>query len=367
MKKIIKNIVKKTLKTGWWILGTPFAHKKSMMDLTAARRNLSDFSPKPKGKPFACNKFVSPIVHLQIVVPAYNAEAWLEECMESILSQKTKYTYRVILIDDGSTDHTPAIADRYAADERVKVIHQPNAGFSGARNTGLKELFGQYVMFVDSDDKLYPGAIETLLDAAFEHDSDIVVGGNYDIRGNDISVGHSFKKDGQLTLKPGALSGVPWGKVFKASCFENIIFPEGYWYEDSIMSFLVYPGKSIWMIEDFVYLYRLNPKGITQSGKGKPKAVDSYWITELLMQCRSEMNLPMDKAFLEKYLRQIVLNQNRMARLPEFIQESAFILSAEMMTQYFDEEIIRSAKYKRLVQALADRDWGMYKLYCACH
>lgn len=369
MKGIVKNVVKKVLKRGGrWISVLPFTRKKSLMDSDTARKNLTDFSPKPNGTPFACNEIIlNPCVDLQIIVPAYNVEAWLEECMESILSQQTKYTYRVILIDDGSTDNTPAIAERYSADERVTVIHQPNAGFSGARNTGLKELVGRYVMFVDSDDKLCPGAIEALMDAAFEHGSDIVVGGIYSFRGDSVSISHSFKKAEQATLAPGVLPGFAWGKVFKASCFENIVFPEGYWYEDSIMSFLVYPGKNIWLIPDFVYLYRSNPQGITQGGRGKPKSVDSFWITELLMECRSEMKLPMDKAFLEKYLRQIVLNQNRMARLPEYVQESAFILSAEMMTKYFDETTIRSAKYAGFVRVLTDRDWGRYKLYCACH
>ncbi len=83
--------------------------------------------------------------------------------MDSILSQETQYTYQVILVDDGSTDSTGSIADEYAADPRVQVIHQANKGFSGARNAGFNHIVGEYIAFVASDDILMSGAIEALM------------------------------------------------------------------------------------------------------------------------------------------------------------------------------------------------------------
>ena len=81
--------------------------------------------------------------------------------MNSVLSQSTKWSYRVIVIDDGSTDRTGEIIDTYKTDKRVKIIHQENRGYSGARNRGLAELDSKYVTFLDSDDILMPHAIET--------------------------------------------------------------------------------------------------------------------------------------------------------------------------------------------------------------
>lgn len=302
---------------------------------------------------------------LQIIVPAYNAEAYLEECLQSILTQKTKYTYQIVLIDDGSTDTTPAIADRYALDERVLVIHQQNAGFSGARNTGLKNLFAKYIMFVDSDDALCPGSIDALLDAAFAGDYDIVEGGAYSVTADTQKVFFSYPQNEALTTAVGKLHGQPWAKVFKADCFASIVFPEGYWFEDSILSFLIYPEKRrIGVVADIVYRYRLNPKGITATFKGRKKAVDTFWITEMLMDKRERLGLVNDSLFLEKLLRQFILNGQRMAALPENVQESAFILSAALLARSFPAHMLSSRQHPLLLRALLQRDWGLYRIYC---
>ncbi len=95
-----------------------------------------------------------------VIVPAYNAAAFLERCVESILGQ-TFPGFELLLIDDGSGDDTPSMCDAYARrDGRVRVFHQENRGHTGARNTGLRESRGQYVLFVDSDDWLDPDVLE---------------------------------------------------------------------------------------------------------------------------------------------------------------------------------------------------------------
>lgn len=89
---------------------------------------------------------------ISIIIPVYKVEDYLEECVNSVLNQ----TYRnleVILVDDGSPDNCPALCDNYARqDKRIKVIHKPNGGLSDARNEGLKNASGEYVLFLDSDD-----------------------------------------------------------------------------------------------------------------------------------------------------------------------------------------------------------------------
>ena len=95
---------------------------------------------------------------LSIIIPAYNAEAYLPQCLDSILAQKHQGC-EVIVVDDGSTDGTAALLERYPD---VKVVHQENQGMSTARNRGLDEARGEYILFVDSDDMLTSGALATL-------------------------------------------------------------------------------------------------------------------------------------------------------------------------------------------------------------
>lgn len=102
---------------------------------------------------------------ISVIVPVYNVEPYLEECILSILHQ-TYNALQVILIDDGSTDHSGSICDQFAAfDSRIEVIHQENAGVSVARNIGIQRAIGKYIIFTDSDDILPEKAYQDLLDA----------------------------------------------------------------------------------------------------------------------------------------------------------------------------------------------------------
>lgn len=100
---------------------------------------------------------------ISVIVPIYQVEAYLEECLDSILNQ----TYRqleIILIDDGSTDRCGDICDRYASqDSRIKVIHQTNQGLSAARNAGMDMATGEFISFIDSDDYIDPHFYEKMV------------------------------------------------------------------------------------------------------------------------------------------------------------------------------------------------------------
>ena len=122
-------------------------------------------------------------VKISIIVPVYNAEDYLERCLHSILDQEFS-SYEVILVDDGSTDASWLICDRYSStDPRFITLHQPNKGVSAARNAGINMAQGEYVMFLDADDALLPDALEVMVESL---NGDILCGD----RGKDRSRGN---------------------------------------------------------------------------------------------------------------------------------------------------------------------------------
>lgn len=112
-----------------------------------------------------------------IIIPVYNAEKYLESCVQSVLNQKECGDFELILVDDGSRDHSPALCDQLAQqDARIRVIHQKNQGVSVARNTGIDAAEGQYILFLDSDDLWENNLLETLESHARQHPDVIVYG-----------------------------------------------------------------------------------------------------------------------------------------------------------------------------------------------
>jgi len=360
-KSQLKQQIKATLR-GSCALVSPLFSRKSAMTAEEARQNLRSCSPCPAGTAKAANALVEPRCDLQIIIPAYNVEAYLAACMDSVLAQETKYSYHVILVDDGAKDSTPVICDRYADHPNVTVIHQQNKGLSGARNTGLKELFGRYILFIDSDDLLLPGAIEALLDTAFSNDADLVEGGANYVFDNHQEIAHSYSSAAPVA-NPYHLHGHAWGKVYKAEIFENLCFPEGFWYEDSLLSYMIFPAvKRAYVCPHISYGYRINESGIVKTSVGKPRAVETWWITETLTRERAEAGLPFDKAFYEYLLLQARLNHLRVENLSPELQESVFILTCNLMENYFPNMTI--PEQKNLQMALKTKDFGMFKMCC---
>ena len=112
---------------------------------------------------------------ITVVLPIYNVAKWLDTCIQSIVKQ-TYRNLQIILVDDGSTDESPTICERWAAkDNRINVVHQQNAGLSAARNTGLRLRKGEYVCFVDSDDYVEHDYVQRMLDTALAEQADMVV------------------------------------------------------------------------------------------------------------------------------------------------------------------------------------------------
>lgn len=172
---------------------------------------------------------------ISIVVPIYNVEAYLPNCLDSIIAQ-TYANIEIILVDDGSPDQCGAICDRYAAsDDRIRVFHIPNGGVAKARRLGFERATGEYIMFVDPDDWLALDSAEVLYShIANDDDLDIVVGSYNELTKRSaiiptINKSAIFDQDAwikKLLIKPAIDSAAPWGRIYRRGLFAESSFPD---------------------------------------------------------------------------------------------------------------------------------------------
>ena len=131
---------------------------------------------------------------VSVIVPVYNVEKYLPQCIESLIKQTLK-DIEIILIDDGSKDSSGKICDQYAEkDQRIRVIHKKNAGVSAARNDGIETAKGEYIIFVDSDDFVPENAYEKMYEDAKLHESDVVFADMYILKNGKTKWVHFFDK-----------------------------------------------------------------------------------------------------------------------------------------------------------------------------
>lgn len=213
---------------------------------------------------------------ISVIVPIFQVEAYLERCVNSILSQDER-DIEVILVDDGSPDRCGEICDRFAAlDSRVKVIHQENCGLSGARNAGLDACRGQYVCFVDGDDDIDPQMLSSLIDAIQFGKYDLAICGYRRFQGEEtvspLRLHNHMRKP--LTLEElwqevfGRLNNAAWGKLYKRELAGDLRFPTGIVHGEDFVFTLNYITrcKNGILLDAPFYRYRIRPGSITRSG-----------------------------------------------------------------------------------------------------
>lgn len=235
----------------------------------------------------------------------------------------------------------------------IELKNQENQGLSGARNTALKEIKGTYVTFLDSDDVVEKGSIDTMLDVAFKSNAEILQGGWYE-----------FNDDGLRKEKiVNTLSGFPWGKLYKYNVIEHFQFPEGFWFEDTPLSFILaaLPYKTE-VIQDIVYGYRLNPEGISATAGRKKRSVESYWITEECLEEFEKFGVMYDQRAYEYLLRQSIMNGCRVRHQSKRIREAIFVLTAGLMEKYFPGFRTEIDEMKKIEKALRKRQFIKFDL-----
>ena len=226
---------------------------------------------------------------ISIIVPIYNVEEYLRECLDSIQKQ-TYPNFECIMVNDGSTDNSKQIAEEYLVDSRFTLINQSNQGLSSARNTGISHIREEstFISFVDSDDYIYPDFLETLIEH-IEDDVDIIEGMieyfHDEIKVDNVS--HNFEKKvlltkddklGELALNELRVSVFP--KLFRKSLLTEDFFPEGWIFEDlAVVPELVsHSGKWI-KLPKVIYGYRIRPNSITTKEFSEEK-LDIFKILE---------------------------------------------------------------------------------------
>ena len=220
---------------------------------------------------------------VSIVIPVYNVEHYLHKCLDSVIKQTYK-NLEIIIVNDGSTDNSLSICKKYAdEDSRIKLISQENKGLSGARNTGIKEVSGDYIYFIDSDDWVKEDAIEKSMNLAIEYNAECVASSCFYIREekdekkaekNVIIKKYSGEDFADLMTRPNGYSCYAWSRLIRKEYIPLIHFPENYTFEDiPVMPNIICKMDTVIYTNEKLYFYRQR-KGSISKSKFSFKATD---------------------------------------------------------------------------------------------
>ncbi|MCI6188321.1 MAG: glycosyltransferase family 2 protein [Clostridium sp.] len=340
-----------------------FLKKRLNVSREEAFEKVNKISKKPMKKYSYNKRIIDENIDLSIIVPAYNSSDYIEECISSVLKQKTSYNYELIVINDGSKDNTLEKINLFKKNKNLKIINQENKGFSGARNRGIDEAKGKYIMFLDSDDLLCENSIEKLIKTANEKKADIVQGSYYTFNKN----GNKFYKDIPPTEEDREISvpGFPWGKVYKGELFEKVRFPLNFWYEDTIVNYLLARLSNKYVaISDYVYVYRINEKGITFTSKKSKKVLDTYWIIEEMIDLSKDIGLKIDDSIYDMTIFQLSnLLYRRIHFLDEETIKNTFILACYLMKDIgIKDSKNKSIIFRDIERAFKEKNYRLWKI-----
>lgn len=246
---------------------------------------------------------------ISVIVPVYNVASYLPQCVESILSQDYR-DLEVILIDDGSTDRSGEICDRYgAADSRVRVIHQKNGGGAAAKNAGLRIASGEYLSFVDSDDYLEPNVYGMMLETLLTHQADAVQFSFREVYRSraeeQVVAGEVLEGESYLLRFPKDFTcALLWNKLYRRALFDGVFFEEGHKIDDE---YFTYQGflKPRRVVRDsrIVYNYRKRASSVMSAPESAERLVLDRLDCAAKRRQKVQSCLPhLRKAFDENYL-----------------------------------------------------------------
>lgn len=221
---------------------------------------------------------------ISIIIPVYNVEKYLERCVNSVLKQSYN-DLEIILVDDGSTDNSGKICDRFKKkDDRIIVIHQRNQGLSAARNIGITKANGEYIAFVDSDDYILDDMYETLYKNLIKNDADISICKyqcvsenqkiDFSLDSNNIIIMDKVKAMNELLLDK-TITNHAWNKLYKKDIFNNTKFPIGKKFEDIGTMYLLFEKAQKIVYQDTTQYIYINRDGSILHNKN-PQLLQDY-------------------------------------------------------------------------------------------
>lgn len=248
---------------------------------------------------------------VSIIIPVFNSEKYLADCIQSVISQQ--YTnIEIILVDDGSTDSSFEICERYRdTDSRIKLYRKENGGQGSARNLGLQKASGEYILFVDSDDTLASDTISANIRFLTENTAvDFVQFPTYMyyggkaayIRKNAACKYTSVDDFISLALEKDTISWLVWDKIFRRSLIQGMSFREDIKYEDNYFIMELLPGLSeVYISDKGLYYYHHRENSTTTSGLSQLKEKSTVEVLDLQLQL---LQKPLySKVFVEFLLR----------------------------------------------------------------
>lgn len=315
---------------------------KTEISYSKAVQILNDLHPMKKVEfSIQCERQKQIEYDVSIIVPVYNAEKYLKDCIISLLKQETTFSYEVICVNDGSSDSSLELLHELCdGRQNVKILNQINLGLSAARNAGMKVAHGRYFFFIDADDLLPYNAIDLLLNSALETNADIVQGSiakcNADGKIYYVNKCKQSIISDLLKYYNCNMSGTAWGKLYKREVWDTIDFFEGYAYEDAIIWCNIYPKcKKMALLSNVVYIFRSQENSLFKRQNNSVKCLDAIWIIKQCIQLSHQMQIQETAEWYQMIMWQ--LSVGIVTRIRYFsdddVMQAAFVLARQMATE----------------------------------
>lgn len=301
---------------------------------------------------------------ISIIIPVYNVEHYLEACMESVLNQ-TYSNIEIILVDDGATDSSGKMCDRYAGkDERIKVIHKKNGGLSDARNKGITQAKGKYIMFIDSDDVVSSDFVEYLYQMIKTSFADIAICDpihcypDKEIIFQSETLRKIYEPEEAIVemLYQKSFLVAAWGKLYRKEYFNDTLFPYAMLFEDSAIMYKIFDkAKKIVYGNAKLYGYMHRKDSITTKSFSR-KDCDILTISEEIvkyMSYRSEKLQKAARSYQTAAAFRIYMNASRNGEYDEVLKVCIKLLNENNELVLRDVEIRKKMKLALLLYKFA--------------